>query len=132
LIILAMALAISTPLSTVEGRWLTQDRSAVVTIAPCATGLCGTLTQVLARGPKVPTTDINNPSPRLRARPLIGVQILTGLKRQPTSWNGGTVYDPKSGRSYKASLTLNPGETLTVTGCLIIICQSQHWTRVRG
>jgi uncharacterized protein (DUF2147 family) len=131
-IILPVALALSSPSPDVMGRWVTQDRSGVVTIGPCATGICGTLTRVLARGPRVPTTDINNPNPRLRGRSLVGVQILSGLKRQANGWKGGRVYDPKSGRSYKASLTLNPGGTLTVTGCLIIICQSQHWTRFRG
>ena len=38
-------------------------------------------------------------------------------------------YDPKSGRSYKARLTSNPDGTLTVTGCLLFICQSQSWRR---
>lgn len=104
----------------------------MVTIAPCATGICGTLTRVLARGSNVPTTDINNPDPRLRGRSLVGVQILSGLKRQSTGWRGGTVYDPKSGRSYKASLTLDPDGALTVTGCLFIICRSQRWTRIRS
>jgi uncharacterized protein (DUF2147 family) len=131
-IMLSMVLAAANPASDVFGRWLTQDRSGMVTIAPCATGICGTLTRILARGPDVPTTDINNPKPRLRGRSLVGAQILSGLKRQSTGWSGGTVYDPKTGRSYKASLTLDPGGALTVTGCLFIICKSQRWTRVGG
>jgi len=85
----------------------------------------------LAGGPNVPTTDVNNPDRRLRSRRLVGLQILSGFKKQGINWKRGTVYDPKSGRAYKASLMPNPSGTLTVTGCVFVICQSQRWSRVR-
>jgi uncharacterized protein (DUF2147 family) len=132
--VLGIALAMTIPAASpmIDGRWITQDRTAVVTIAPCASGLCGTVTRVLAHAANVPTTDVNNPDARLRSRPLVGLQILSGFRKQGVVWKGGLAYDPKSGRAYKASLTLNPGGTLTVTGCLFIICRSQRWTRVGG
>jgi vitamin B12 transporter len=41
----------------------------------------------------------------------------------------GRAYDPKTGKSYKAKLRPNPDGTLTVTGCVLFICQSQTWRR---
>jgi len=127
---IAFALAISAGEPKILGQWITQDRTAVVKIAPCGTGLCGTVTRILAKGANVPTTDVNNPDRQLRSRPLVGLRILSGFRQRGSGWHDGTAYDPKSGKAYKASLRLNPGGTLTVTGCVFFICRSQRWTRV--
>jgi uncharacterized protein (DUF2147 family) len=111
----------------VKGYWVTADRTAVVQVATCGTTLCGTVARVLARGS--PGTDVNNPQPSLRSRPLVGLQVLSGFASSGSSWINGRAYDPKTGRSYKASLTPNADGTLTVTGCVLFICQSQRWTR---
>ena len=113
----------------VKGYWVTADRTAIVRVAACGTNLCGTVTRVLARGSQVPNTDANNPQPSLRSRPLVGLQVLSGFASSGSSWINGRAYDPKTGRSYKASLTPNADGTLTVTGCVLFICQSQRWTR---
>jgi uncharacterized protein (DUF2147 family) len=127
---IGIALAMGSAPPAIGGQWITQDRAAVVRIAPCATGLCGRVTRILARGSDVPTTDVHNPDPRLRRRPLVGVQILSGFRQQGSGWTGGRVYDPKSGKAYKGNLALNSDHTLTVTGCVLFICRSQLWTRV--
>jgi uncharacterized protein (DUF2147 family) len=127
---IAFALAIPAAVQTVQGQWITQDRTAIVTIAPCGTALCGTVTRILAKGANVPSTDVHNPDGRLRSRPLVGLRTLSGFRQRGSSWQGGTAYDPKSGKTYKASLALNPGGSLTVTGCVFFICRSQRWTRV--
>ena len=113
----------------IEGNWVTADRAALVRIAPCGPMLCGTISRVLRRGPNVPVTDINNPQASARSRPLVRLQVLSGFTRRGSQWVDGRAYDPKSGRSYNARLTPNPDGTLTVTGCLLFICQSQSWRR---
>jgi uncharacterized protein (DUF2147 family) len=115
----------------VEGYWITADRTAVVRVGPCGADVCGTVTRVLARGSKVPSTDVNNPQPSLRSRPLVGLQVLSEFALRGSDWVDGRAYDPETGRSYKARLTPNPDGTLTVTGCVLFICQSQRWTRMR-
>jgi uncharacterized protein (DUF2147 family) len=112
-----------------EGDWITADRGALVRIAPCGPKLCGTISRVLARGPKVPSADVNNPQPRLRSRPLVGLQVLSGFTSRGSDWVEGRAYDPQSGRSYNAKLTPNSDGTLTVTGCVLFICRSQTWRR---
>lgn len=113
----------------VEGLWLTDDGKGVVRIGPCGRQLCGWIARVLDRGPNVPTRDVRNPDPRLRARPIVGLQILSGFSASGNEWTGGRAYDPKSGRSYSTTLSLNADGSLGVTGCVMFICRTKRWTR---
>jgi uncharacterized protein (DUF2147 family) len=116
---------------TIEGFWLTDDRAGVVRLSPCGDKLCGRIAEVLDRRPSVPRIDANNPDPRLRGRPLVGLLTLWGFAREGEGWRGGRAYDPKSGKSYKSTLALEPDGSLRVTGCVFVICESRRWTRVR-
>jgi len=115
--------------SSIEGLWRTDDGKAVVRIAACGQRMCGTIARVLDTIPDVPTTDVNNPDPNRRNRPLVGLQILSGFTGGPSEWTGGQAYDPKSGSSYKSSLRLNADGSLRVTGCVLFVCRSKRWTR---
>ena len=119
--LLALLLAASPGLA---GDWVNADRSAVIRIAPCGGRLCGRIVRVLARG--VPTTDAHNPDRALRSRPLVGLAVLSGFS---AAGAGGRAYNPQNGRSYRATLRLNADGTLRVTGCVMVICRSQTWTR---
>jgi uncharacterized protein (DUF2147 family) len=125
-LVLPSSISLATP--TVQGLWYTEDHSAIIRIGPCGGQLCGTIARVLNHGPEVPTRDINNPDPRLRSRPILGMPILTGFSQAGSQWTGGHAYDPHSGRSYRASLALNASGTLAVTGCLFFICRTKEWT----
>ena len=119
--LVALLLAASPGLA---GDWVNADRSAVIRIAPCGGRLCGRIVRVLARG--APTTDARNPDRALRSRPLVGLAVLSGFS---ASGAGGRAYNPQNGRSYRATLRLNADGTLRVTGCVMVICRSQTWTR---
>ena len=112
----------------IEGLWRTDDGKAVIRIGACGQQTCGWVARVLDRGPKVPSTDVNNPDARLRQRPILGLPTLTGFTRDGAVWKGGRAYDPKSGRSYRATLERNPDGSLKVTGCVLIVCRSLRWT----
>jgi uncharacterized protein (DUF2147 family) len=114
--------------SPMDGLWLTDDHKGVVHIGPCGGHICGWIVRVLDRGPNIPTRDVHNPDPNLRNRPILGMPVLTGFA---ADGSGGRAYDPKSGHSYRASMSVNGDGSLTVTGCLIaFLCQSARWTRV--
>ena len=115
----------------VTGLWRTDDGSALVEIAACGRQMCGRISRVLATGPDVPRTDVNNPDPHRRTQPLVGLQILSGFDAKASAWEDGKAYDPKSGNSYNASLRLNRDGSLRVTGCVLFVCQSKRWTRSR-
>lgn len=130
--ILAIALAAQAA-SPVQGDWLTQSASGKVRVAPCGDKLCGTI--VWLKNPLDKATgqvqrDANNPDPSLRARPVVGLQLIKNFKAAKDGrWTGGTIYDPESGKTYASKIGLNLDGTLKVEGCIAIICQAQTWKR---
>lgn len=114
----------------VAGRWLTEDGAAIVTVAPCGGSVCGRITRVLKGPPSGPATDRNNPDPKLRARPVEGLTILTGFTDAGNDWRG-RIYDPKSGKTYKSVLKREADGRLKVQGCIAFLCRTQRWTAAR-
>ncbi len=113
----------------ITGRWVTQDKAAVVAIAPCGAALCGRIERFLvppAQGND--QRDVNNPDPAKRTRKLLGTAILSGLAADGDGWRG-QVYDPKKGKTYTAKLRRKADGTLEVKGCLGPFCQAQVWKR---
>lgn len=81
-----------------------------------------------------PKLDIYNPSENLRSKPVLGLDVLKNLEyKSKGQWDNGTVYNPKSGKSYscKMSMTNNP-DKLTIKGYMgfSFIGKSETWTRV--
>lgn len=118
------------------GTWLTEDGRARVRTEPCGLDparLCG---YVVWRNPKDDkaqgSLDKANPDPRRQARPLLGHQMILGLKPEDGRY-AGTIYNGDNGKSYAVSIwSETPGE-LSVRGCLLaVLCGTQTWTRVIG
>lgn len=66
-------------------------------------------------------------------KPLMGLNILRGLKPDGAGWSGGTIVDPESGSIYRSSMKLEDGgQKLSVRGYLGIslLGRSQTWIRV--
>lgn len=115
----------------VQGVWLTEGGKAHVRIAPCGGDMCGTVAHVFANPSGDAARDSHNPDPKLRSRPVVGVQVLTHFKPENGAWTGGRVYDPEEGKSYTGSLQVQPNGMLKMTACLSILCQSELWRRVK-
>lgn len=130
LILGALALApMAWAAEPITGRWVTQDKDAVVAIAPCGNALCGRIERFLVPPPEGnDQRDINNPDPAKRARKLLGSAILFGLAADGNGWRG-QVYDPKKGKTYAAKLRRKPDGTLEMKGCIGPFCQSQVWKK---
>lgn len=114
----------------VSGQWLTTEKDSIVEIGPCGAALCGKIARILKPNPKGPSADVNNPDPKLRSRPILGMAILTGFRDTGKAWEG-TIYDPRKGKTYRSTLTLQPNGTLAVKGCISFLCQTMSWTRAR-
>ena len=128
--LLAASSAAAAAPPSVQGLWLTDDHKGLVRIAPCGGALCGTIARVADTSGQAPTTDIHNPVASLRNRAILGLPVLSGFVPAGNYWKG-RAYDPKSGKSYRSTLELNPDGSLKVSGCILFICQSQRWTRAR-
>jgi uncharacterized protein (DUF2147 family) len=113
----------------VEGEWLTQAGTAKVRIPPCASNaqrMCGTVVWLKTAGVK----DTKNPDPKLRDRPIVGMNLIRDFKPSaPGKWTGGKIYDPESGKTYDSKISANANGTLKVEGCVLVVCQAQTWKR---
>jgi len=63
----------------------------------------------------------------LRARPLVGLSILSGLTRSSKGGWEGRIYNPEDGQTYRATVRQTAADTLTIEGCVLFICQKQVW-----
>lgn len=115
-----------------SGVWMKPGGKAAVELFTCeGDRLCGRL---MWANPKVypdgQTRDIRNPDAELSKRDLCGATIIWGLERDgPRVWEDGWVYDPSTGRTYRAKLTVKGPETLRVRGFKFIslLGKSQEW-----
>ncbi|HEY5290127.1 MAG TPA: DUF2147 domain-containing protein [Caulobacteraceae bacterium] len=121
--------------SSAVGDWLTADRGAVIRVARCGADLCGTIVWLKDRTDPAtgrPVVDVANPDPALRDHPILGLRILSAFKPAGEDrWTGGRIYNPDSGRSYRANLSLRANGDLAVQGCLAVFCHTQKWTPTR-
>ena len=122
----------SDPIADVTGAWWFPDRSGQVEIYPREGRLFG---RVLSY--RVPDQrDENHPDPKLRGRRLVGIDMIAGFRfaRENGRWEGGTIYDPDSGRTYRGLLWVDPDdpETLWARGYLgfTILGRTERFTRV--
>jgi uncharacterized protein (DUF2147 family) len=69
----------------------------------------------------------------LKDQPLIGLPIVQGLTQEKDgSWSGGTITDPKTGKTYKCTMTLSAdGKTLKVRGYVgvSLLGRTQTWQK---
>ena len=131
--LLAVLISVAPPASaqtTPLGDWLTSGASAVVKIAPCASGegnLCG---RIVWLWDPATENDARNSDAALRSRRLVGLEMLSGFRPgAPGEWTGGRIYNPEDGNTYGATLKLRDATTLDVRGCVMVFCRSQVWRR---
>jgi uncharacterized protein (DUF2147 family) len=115
------------------GLWLTKGGKARVQVGDCGGALCGTI--VWLKDPNDPATghpktDGNNADPKLRARPLVGIQVVSGMHQTAGAdkWTG-SVYSIERGKSYSGTLVLQSPTSLKVEGCFLAMCDGEVWTR---
>ena len=117
------------------GTWLTGDGRAKIRIDRCGPGqslVCGKVVwlKVPTTDGGAPRTDIKNPDPKKRARPVLGLQLIEGLKPEEEKFSG-EIYNIEEGKVYQVSLERESASELSVSGCLLkVLCGSQTWTRV--
>jgi uncharacterized protein (DUF2147 family) len=121
--------------TTPEGLWYAEGGAAQVEIARCGRELCGRVAWLRSPLDEDGCTlrDLRNPDPQLRARPVVGIELLRGLRRADDgSWTGGTIYDPSSGRTYRCNLRLDGHGRLELRGWVGVswLGRTTRWVRV--
>lgn len=129
ILILFSAPAMADPMD-VAGRWLTQDKDAIIEIHDCGDGTpCGTLVWAAIK-PGGPKTDRRNPDETLRDRPILGMTMIWGFSQDGQKWRSGKIYNAGNGKTYGSGLSIAVDGSLALKGCLGPFCKTQRWTRV--
>jgi len=111
-----------------KGDWLVEDKSAIVRIDACGSALCGTIVWTKKGG----GVDENNPDPAKRGRPIIGLQILLGMKPGSQGRYDGDIYNPENGKIYTSHMWLKSDDALRIEGCVLgFLCGGQDWSRTK-
>lgn len=80
-----------------------------------------------------PKLDKRNPDESKRTVPTLGLVNMRGFKYNTSDkvWEGGSIYDPKSGSDYSCKITMTNKNTINVRGFIGIslIGRTDTWTR---
>jgi uncharacterized protein (DUF2147 family) len=116
-----------------SGTWLTEDGRARIRVEKCGarqSNICGYV--VWMKTPTEngePRLDRRNPDPNKTSRPLLGHQLMMGLRANADENYQGLIYNNEDGKSYNVTVWVE-GAGLKVKGCLVaFLCSTQDWTR---
>ncbi len=120
----------------VLGMWQSEHGSARVQISKSGENYNGKIVWLKEENTESgkPKTDRNNPSQALRSQPILGLEALSDFTYQGDGiWDGGTVYDPRSGKKYSGKLSIGGSGKLEIRAYMGIslIGKTQYWSRVK-
>ena len=136
---IGMILALA-PLATafaqdVLGKWKLSTGTAIVEVYQDGDVYNGKIVWLKnpTRPDGTPAIDQNNPDEKLRNRQLMGLNMLSNLKKKGSEYVGGVIYDPANGKTYYCSMEVE-GEILKVRGSLDkrgFLGRTMDWFRVK-
>ena len=130
-----MLASFTTYAQDVTGKWKLEDGSAIVEVYKQGDAFNGRIVwlQNPTEADGTPAKDENNPDAKLRSRQLIGLNMLSGLKKDGGEYSGGSIYDPGNGKTYNCSMKVE-GDVLKVRGSLDkrgLLGRTMVWFRVK-
>lgn len=116
------------------GEWYTAEKKAKVQIYKANGKYHGkilSLKEPIDPDTKKPKTDKNNPDPKKRNNPLIGMNIIKDFEYKDGYWQNGTIYDPENGKEYSCYIEVYDAKTLKVRGYIgfSLIGRTTYWTK---
>jgi uncharacterized protein (DUF2147 family) len=125
----------------IVGVWNNEEKDGKIEIFNCGPKYCGKI--VFAKEPNypagskegkpgMPRLDHNNPDASKRTTPILGLLIVKDfIFDGEDTWKGGTVYDPKNGKTYRGKITLASPNKLELRGFVGIplFGRTTTWTR---
>jgi uncharacterized protein (DUF2147 family) len=124
-VLLTATTAIGAGPGDVLGSWNTTGGDSQLELFKCGEKICGKIVWL-----KVPNyisakdgpvgqikVDRKNPDPALRSRPILGLQVMSGLTAKGDKrWGSGSCYDPQTGKNYKCKMLLASPDRLEMRG----------------
>ena len=76
-----------------------------------------------------PQLDDKNPNKALATRRIIGLSLFSGMRAAgPNKWSG-QIYNADNGRYYASNVSVSGPDSLSVQGCVGVLCGGETWTR---
>lgn len=124
-----MAFAQTNDADRILGTYLSENKTGKVEVTKQNGKYIGTLVWTSIEGAK----DEKNPDASLKKRTLKGAVILKDMTYDNGIWKNGTIYDPESGNTYKATIKLKPDGNLTLRGYIGVpaLGRNSVWTRTK-
>lgn len=117
------------------GKWTNSSGEATIDIIKKGDKYYGKIVKLKEPADKngKPKTDAKNPNAELKNKPILGLEILKGFVYDDGRWTNGTIYDPKSGKTYSCNMTLKENGQLSMRGYvgISLIGRSEVWKRVK-
>jgi uncharacterized protein (DUF2147 family) len=108
------------------GQWQSEDGEATIEITKSGQKYVG---KIIAIGSGQATKDIKNPDPKLRNRPIIGIEILSDLIYASGKWKG-KAYAPKRGMSTNCEVKLLSINAMELKASKYGYSQKKIWKRL--
>ena len=124
-----MAFAQTNDADRILGTYLSENKTGKVEVTKQNGKYIGTRVWTSIEGAK----DEKNPDASLKKRTLKGVVILKDMTYDNGIWKNGTIYDPESGNTYKATIRLKSDGNLTLRGYIGVpaLGRNSVWTRTK-
>jgi uncharacterized protein (DUF2147 family) len=125
--------AFSQEADAIVGKWYNTEKDAQVEIFKEGNKFSGKI--IWLQDPKddagKPKVDLNNSDVSKRQRPIIGMKLLENFKYNGGSWEEGTIYDPKNGKTYSCIIKKKDNKTIEVRGYvgISLIGRTVEWTK---
>ena len=123
--------------ATPVGRWTTIDDEtkkpkSVIAIYEEDGKLFGKIEKIFPEPGEKPDPVCEKCEGTLKNQPILGMVIMRNLKKDDDEWSGGTILDPKNGKTYKVKIAIeDKGKKLKVRGYvgMSLLGRTQHWVR---
>ncbi|KFF01643.1 DUF2147 domain-containing protein [Chryseobacterium luteum] len=117
----------------IEGKWKTIDdetkqAKSIVEIYKKTDGkYYGKVSQLLIKPANPNCTSCKDDR---KGKPILGLEIIRGLQKEGDEFTGGTITDPKTGKTYKCTITKS-GDKLNVRGYMgvSVFGRTQIWEK---
>ncbi|TMM31388.1 DUF2147 domain-containing protein [Polaribacter aestuariivivens] len=134
-IILFTTFSISINAQTIFGKWNSKNEKGVV----------DSVLEVYEKNGKAyaKVVEIMNPERKdarcvdcegeYKDKPILGLDILSGLEKDDDEWSGGTILDPRNGKTYKCYIELVNPNKLKLRGYIGISLfgKTAYWERAK-
>lgn len=123
--------------ATPVGTWRTVDDEthkpkSIVEVTEANGEVSGKVKEIL-QSDKGPNPICEDCTGERKNQPVLGMTILWGMKKDGDVWEGGTILDPKNGKTYGCRLTPSAdGKTMKVRGFIgfSFLGRTQVWERI--